>query len=37
LRGLTGIDQRRLLSWSGEALKLALAPFRSVLGRRTGA
>jgi len=31
LRGLTRIDQRRLFSWSGEALKLALAPFRSVL------
>lgn len=31
LRGLTGIDQHRLFSWSGEALRLALAPFRSVL------
>ena len=31
LRGLTRIDQRRLFSWSGEALKLALAPFRGVL------
>jgi hypothetical protein len=31
LRGLSGIDQRRLFSWTGEALKLALAPFRSVL------
>lgn len=31
LRGLTGIDQRRLFSWSGEALKLALTPFRGVM------
>lgn len=31
LRGLTRIDQRRLFTWSGEALKLALAPFRGVL------
>jgi hypothetical protein len=37
LRGLTGIDQRRLFSWSGEALKLALAPFRSVLSLIPGA
>lgn len=36
LRGLSGIDQRRLLSWSGEALKLALMPFRSVLAMRYG-
>jgi hypothetical protein len=36
LRGLTGIDQRRLLSWSGEALKLALGPFRSVLSMIPG-
>jgi hypothetical protein len=36
LRGLTGIDQRRLLSWSGEALKLALAPFRGILSLRAG-
>jgi hypothetical protein len=35
LRGLTGIDQRRLLSWSTEALKLALSPFRAVLTRRS--
>jgi hypothetical protein len=34
LRGLTGIDQRRLLSWSGEALKLALGPFRGFLSLR---
>lgn len=32
LRGLSGIDQQRLLSWSGEAFRLALMPFRSVLG-----
>jgi len=32
LRGLSGIDQARLLSWSGEAFRLALLPFRSVLG-----
>lgn len=32
LRGLSGIDQQRLLSWSGEAFRLALIPFRSVLG-----
>lgn len=37
LRGLTGIDQRRLLSWSAEALKLALTPFRSVLSLIPGA
>jgi hypothetical protein len=36
LRGLTGIDQRRLFTWSGEALKLALAPFRSVLSMIPG-
>lgn len=32
LRGLSGIDQNRLLKWSGEAFRLALAPFRGVLG-----
>jgi len=32
LRGLSGIDQQRLLSWSGEAFRLAIIPFRSVLG-----
>lgn len=32
LRGLSGIDQQRLLSWSGEAFRLAILPFRSVLG-----
>lgn len=32
LRGLSGIDQQRLLSWSGEAFRLALVPFRGVLG-----
>jgi uncharacterized protein (DUF697 family) len=31
LRGLSGIDQQRLLSWSGEAFKLALMPFRGAL------
>lgn len=31
LRGLSVIDQRRLYVWSGEALRLALRPFRSVL------
>lgn len=31
LRGLSVIDQRRLYAWSGEALRLALRPFRSVL------
>lgn len=36
LRGLGGIDQRRLFSWTGEALKLALAPFRSVLALLPG-
>jgi hypothetical protein len=36
LRGLSGIDQRRLFSWTGEALKLALAPFRSVLALLPG-
>lgn len=36
LRGLSGIDQRRLLGWTGEALKLALTPFRSVLGMIPG-
>lgn len=37
LRSLSGIDQRRLFSWSGEALKLALTPLRSVLSRIPGA
>lgn len=32
LRGLSGIDQARLLSWSGEAFRLALMPFKSALG-----
>jgi uncharacterized protein (DUF697 family) len=32
LRGLSGIDQARLLNWSGEAFRLALMPFKSVLG-----
>ena len=36
LRGLTGIDQRRLFSWSGEALKLALMPFRGVMSMIPG-
>lgn len=36
LRGMTGIDQKRLLSWSVEALKLSLAPFRSVLALLPG-
>jgi hypothetical protein len=36
LRGLSGIDQRRLFNWSGEALKLALLPFKSVLSLRAG-
>lgn len=31
LRGLSGIDQNRLFKWSGEALALALKPFRSAL------
>lgn len=31
LRGLTGIDERRLLSWTGEALTLALSPLRRAL------
>lgn len=31
LRGLSGIDQRRLFTWSAEALRLALGPFRGVL------
>jgi hypothetical protein len=37
LRGLSGIDQRRLFAWSGEALKLALAPFRGVMSMLPGA
>ena len=32
LHGLTGIDQRRLISWSGSAFRLAIAPFRAALG-----
>jgi hypothetical protein len=36
LRGLSGIEQRKLFSWTGEALKLALAPFRSVLAMIPG-
>ena len=32
----TGIEQRKLFTWSGEALKLALSPFRSLLGRIPG-
>ncbi len=35
LRGLSGIDERKLFSWSGEALRLALMPFRGVLGLRS--
>lgn len=31
LRSLTGIEQSRLFRWSGEALVLALKPFRSAL------
>ncbi len=30
-RGLSGIDQTRLFKWSGEALALAIKPFRGVL------
>lgn len=30
-RGLSGIDQTRLFKWSGEALNLAIKPFRGVL------
>jgi uncharacterized protein (DUF697 family) len=30
-RGLSGIDQTRLFKWSGEALSLALKPFRGAL------
>lgn len=37
LRSLTGIEQRKLFSWSGEALKLALTPLRGMLGRIPGA
>jgi hypothetical protein len=37
LRSLTGIEQRKLFSWSGEALKLALSPLRGLLGRIPGA
>ncbi|MEZ5465049.1 MAG: hypothetical protein R3F22_07490 [Lysobacteraceae bacterium] len=32
LHGLTGIDQRRLISWSGSAFRLAISPFRAALG-----
>jgi len=32
LRGLSGIDENRLLVWTNEALALALSPFRRVLG-----
>ena len=32
LHGLTGIDQRLLISWSGSAFRLAVAPFRAALG-----
>lgn len=31
LRGLSGIDENRLLVWTNEALSLALSPFRRVL------
>lgn len=31
LRGLSGIDQTRLFKWSGEALGMALRPFRGAL------
>lgn len=31
LRGLSGIDNTRLFKWSGEALSLALKPFRGAL------
>ena len=34
LRGLSGIDERRLFAWSGEALKHALLPLRGVLALR---
>jgi len=34
LRGLSGIDERRLLAWSGEALRHALLPLRGVLALR---
>ncbi len=30
-RGLSGIDQTRLFKWSGEALTLAIKPFRGAL------
>ncbi len=30
-RGLSGIDQTRLFKWSGEALNLAIKPFRGAL------
>ena len=32
LHGLTGIDQRLLISWSGSAFRLAISPFRAALG-----
>jgi len=31
LRGLSGIDQVRLFKWSGEALNMAIKPFRGAL------
>jgi hypothetical protein len=34
LRGLSGIDERRLFAWSGEALKHALLPLRGVMALR---
>lgn len=34
LRGLSGIDERRLFAWSGEALKHALLPLRGMLALR---
>ena len=34
LRGLSGIDERKLFAWSGEALKHALLPLRGVMALR---
>jgi hypothetical protein len=34
LRGLSGIDERRLFTWSGEALRRALMPLRGVMALR---
>jgi hypothetical protein len=34
LRGLSGIDERRLFAWSGEALKHALLPLRGAMALR---